>query len=73
MLNEMLNEAKKEKIEATPKQVKRIQGELKMRIKGQLARNLFDDTAMYKVILQSDRDFRKALEVARTYGEFAEK
>jgi carboxyl-terminal processing protease len=71
MLNEMLNEAKKEKIEATPKQVKHIQAELKMRIKGQLARNLFDDTAMYKVILQTDHDFKKALEVARTYRQFA--
>ena len=51
--------------------VKKISPQLKSRIKGQFARNLFDDTAMIRVSLESDPDFKKALQAALDYRKYA--
>lgn len=64
MINQLVKAAEKEKIEVKPAALKKINAELKMRIKAQIARSIFDDTTMYKVLLTRDNDYKKALEVA---------
>lgn len=71
MISELAAYAEKEKIAVNQKQLRKIAPELKTRIKGQIARSLFDDTAMYRIILQSDKDFRRAMEVAKAHPMFA--
>jgi hypothetical protein len=48
-----------------------INGELKSRIKAQIARHIYDDDAMQRVLLDGDRDFKKALDVANQYNKYA--
>lgn len=64
MLNAVIAMAQKEKIEVKRNVLNKVSGQIKSRIKAQIARNLYDDTAMYKVLLQSDQDFKKAQQVA---------
>jgi carboxyl-terminal processing protease len=64
MLNAMLAMAQKEKIEVKKSVLVKVSSQIKSRIKAQIARNLYGDTAMYKVLLQSDQDFKKAQTVA---------
>jgi carboxyl-terminal processing protease len=64
MLNSMLALAQKEKIEVKKSVLNKVAPQIKSRIKAQIARNLYGDTAMYKVLLQSDQDFKKAQQVA---------
>lgn len=71
MINELLSLAKEKGIEVSKSSLKRINGELKNRLKAQLARQLFDDNAMQLVLLESDRDFKKALEIAGQYSKYA--
>jgi carboxyl-terminal processing protease len=71
MNNDLLRLAEKDKIRVSPKTLRKVMPELKSRIKGQIARELYDDNAMFRIILQSDTDFRKALEVAKAYTKFA--
>ncbi|MFN0030703.1 MAG: S41 family peptidase [Flavobacteriales bacterium] len=71
MLNELIVAAEKEKVTVNKSVVKKVSPQLKSRIKAQLARNLFDDTAMHRVLLQTDQDFKKAVQVAGSYTEYA--
>ena len=71
MVSDLLATAEKEKIKINRGVVKKITPQLKMRIKGQMARNLFDDSAMLRVSLESDPDFKKAMVVAGDYKQFA--
>jgi hypothetical protein len=71
MINGLVSLAEKEKIKVNRTVLKKITPQLRMRIKGQLARSLFDDTAMVRVSLESDPDFKRALQVAAEYREFA--
>ena len=71
MINGLVSLAEKEKIKVNRAVLKKITPQLRMRIKGQLARSLFDDTAMVRVSLESDPDFKRALQVAAEYREFA--
>lgn len=64
MLNAVLAMAQKEKIDVKRSVLVKVSGQIKARIKAQIARNLYDDTAMYKVLLQSDQDFKKAQQIA---------
>jgi carboxyl-terminal processing protease len=64
MLSAMLTMAEKEKIEIRKSVLVKVSGQIKSRIKAQIARNLYGDTAMYKVLLMSDQDFKKAQTVA---------
>jgi len=71
MLNGLLAMAEKEDVKINRQVIKKISPQLKSRIKGQFARSLFDDTAMIRVSLESDPDFKKALQVVLNYKEFA--
>jgi carboxyl-terminal processing protease len=71
MINGLVSLAEKEKIKVNRTVLKKITPQLRMRIKGQLARSLFDDTAMVRVSLESDPDFKRALQVASEYRTFA--
>jgi carboxyl-terminal processing protease len=64
MLQTMLASAQKEKIEVKKSVLSKVAPQIKARIKAQIARNLYGDTAMYKVLLQSDQDFKKAQSIA---------
>jgi hypothetical protein len=63
--------AEKEKKNINKAVVKKITPQLKTRVKAQLARSLYDDDAMYKVLLETDQDFKKALQVIGNIQEFA--
>lgn len=71
MLSGLIDMAEKEEIKINKQIVRKISPQLKSRIKGQLARSLFDDNAMVKVSLESDPDFKRALQVAQEYKQFA--
>jgi carboxyl-terminal processing protease len=71
MLNGLIDMAEKEEIKINKQVVKRISSQLKSRIKGQFARSLFDDDAMVQVSLETDPDFKKALQVALDYKQYA--
>ncbi len=71
MMNELLAAAEKAEVKVNKAVVKKISPQLKNRIKAQLARNLYDDTAMYRVLLQTDQDFKKAVQVAGNYKVYA--
>lgn len=71
MLAGLLTMAEKEGVVINRQVVKKITPQLKTRIKGQFARNLFDDTAMIRVSLESDPDFKKALQVALDFRNYA--
>jgi carboxyl-terminal processing protease len=71
MLSGLIAMAEKEEIKINRQVVKKISPQLKSRIKGQLARSLFDDNAMIKVSLESDPDFKKALQVASDYRQYS--
>lgn len=71
MISALLINAEKEKVKINKAVVKKITPQLKTRIKAQLARNLYDDDAMYRVLLESDQDFKKALQVISNYTEYA--
>lgn len=64
MLSAVLNMAQAEKIDVKRSVLNKVSAQIKSRIKAQIARNLYDDTAMYKVLLQSDQDFKKAQQIA---------
>lgn len=55
----------------TTAELDEIRDEIKLRIKAQIGKNLFDDNTMYHVLLQGDQDFSKAIEVLDHYKEFA--
>ncbi|MFN5622027.1 MAG: S41 family peptidase [Flavobacteriales bacterium] len=71
MINGLVSLAEKEKIKVNRNVLKKITPQLRMRVKGQLARSLYDDNAMARVSLESDPDFKKALQVASDYRDFA--
>ena len=65
MVSELLGMAKAEGIAVTSANQKKLSAELKNRVKAQLARHLYDDNTMYQVLLETDKDFKKAMEVSR--------
>ncbi len=65
MVTELLGMAKAEGIAVTSANQKKFSAELKNRVKAQLARHLYDDNTMYQVLLESDKDFKKAMEVSK--------
>ena len=65
MVTELLGMAKAEGITVTSANQKKLSAELKNRVKAQLARHLYDDNTMYQVLLESDKDFKKAMEVSK--------
>lgn len=73
MIKGLVTEAEEQKIKVNQSVLKKITPQLKSRIKAQVARSLYDDNAMFKVLLESDQDFKKALQVARNYNEFESK
>ena len=71
MISSLISMAEKEKKGINKAVVKKITPQLKTRVKAQLARSLYDDDAMYKVLLETDQDFKKALQVIGNYTEYA--
>ena len=65
MVTELLGMAKAEGIAVTSANQKKLSSELKNRVKAQLARHLYDDNTMYQVLLESDKDFKKAMEISK--------
>ena len=65
MVTELLGMAKAEGIAVTSANQKKLSAELKNRVKAQFARHLYDDNTMYQVLLESDKDFKKAMEVSK--------
>ena len=65
MVTELLGMAKAEGIAVTSANQKKLSAELKNRVKAQLARHLYDDNTMYQVLLESDKDFKKAMEISK--------
>jgi carboxyl-terminal processing protease len=71
MITGLIEMAEAEDIKINKQVVKKISSQLKSRIKGQFARSLFDDTAMIRVSLETDPDFKRALQVASDYRKYA--
>jgi carboxyl-terminal processing protease len=71
MIGEVLKLAEKSGIKVSKASLRPINGELKSRIKAQIARHIYDDDAMQRVLLDGDRDFKKALDVANQYNKYA--
>jgi hypothetical protein len=71
MLAGLIEMAEKDEIKINKQVVKKISTQLKSRMKGQFARSLFDDTAMIRVSLDTDPDFKRALQVALDYKKYA--
>jgi carboxyl-terminal processing protease len=71
MLSSLIDLAEKDEIKINKQVIKKITPQLKSRVKGQFARSLFDETAMIRVSLESDPDFKKALQVALEYKQHA--
>lgn len=71
MIAEVLKMAEKSGIKVSKASLRPINGELKSRVKAQIARHIYDDDAMQRVLLESDRDFKKALDVANQYNKYA--
>ncbi|MFM9005775.1 MAG: peptidase S41, partial [Flavobacteriales bacterium] len=71
MIGSLLTLAEKSEVKINHQVTKKISPQLKTRVKGQIARSLFDDTAMVRVSLETDPDFKKALQVALNFKEFA--
>jgi carboxyl-terminal processing protease len=66
-----LAQAREDGFEFTDATLNPILDEIKMRIKAQIGKNLFDDNTMHHVLLSGDHDFAKAIEVLSHYSEFA--
>jgi len=62
MIKRLLERVSKDEVHIQQKVLKKISAQLKSRVKAQLARNLFGDNAMYKVLLEDDSDFETAIE-----------
>ena len=71
MISSLIVMAEKEEVKVNKGVVKKITPQLKTRIKSQLARNLYDETAMYRVLLETDPDFKKAMQVLGNLPEYA--
>jgi carboxyl-terminal processing protease len=71
MMAALVKRAQGEKMEVKKEALRKINAELKVRIKAQIARSLYNDTAMYKVLLSRDNDYKKALEVAGSFQKYA--
>ncbi len=70
MLAGFLEDARRQGKSYTLAAIAPVRDELAVRLKAQMARNLFGDETMYKILLQRDRDVDKALEVLRNYNQF---
>lgn len=71
MLTELFALAKKDGIEVSTANQRKLNLELKNRVKAQIARHIYDDNAMYQVLLTNDKDFKQAMSVAGQYRKFA--
>jgi carboxyl-terminal processing protease len=70
ILRSYLEAARREKINYTFEEIAHVRDEMKLRLKAQIARNLFGDEVMFRILLQRDRDFEKALEVLKSFQDF---
>ncbi|MFM7106307.1 MAG: S41 family peptidase, partial [Flavobacteriales bacterium] len=66
MVNRLLEKASRQDIELQGRVLKKIAPQIKRRIKAQLARNLFGDNATYRVLLEDDADFERAMKELST-------
>ena len=71
LMDQFLAKVKEDGFKFTEAQITPIRDEIKLRIKAQIGKNLFDDNTMYHVLLEGDKDFMRALEVLDHYQEFA--
>ncbi|MFM7310592.1 MAG: S41 family peptidase [Flavobacteriales bacterium] len=65
MMMELIAMSNKEQGKSNTLAINKISAHLKSRIKAQITRNLYDQDAMYRVLLQSDADFQKAMKVLK--------
>lgn len=59
MINSLVKMAEEDEIKVNKTILKKISPQLKSRIKAQMARNIYDDDAMFRVLLENDQDFKK--------------
>lgn len=71
MINALVKMAEEDEIKVNKTILKKISPQLKSRIKAQMARNIYDDDAMFRVLLENDQDFKKALQVAKEFKVYA--
>ncbi len=62
MVSRLLERASDQDFELNGRVVKKISPQLKRRIKAQIARNLFGQNATYRVLLEEDSDFERAMQ-----------
>lgn len=70
LLEELADEAVNKDIPMDREQFNHSAGVLGIRLKAQIAKNVFEDEAYYYVALADDPEFIKALEVIRDYNRF---
>ncbi len=71
MLYTLIEMAEKQDVKVNRAVLKKIIPQLKTRMKSQMARNLYDENAMFRVLLDNDQDFIKALQVIGNYKAYA--
>ena len=71
MLNSLVEMAEAQEVKVNRVVLRKINPQLKTRMKSQLARNLYDENAMFRVLLDNDQDFIKALQVIGNYKAYA--
>lgn len=69
MVRKLLEKSDKKVLNKQQRVVQRITPQLKRRIKAQMARNLFGENSMYKVLLEEDADFERAMQVLSKPGD----
>lgn len=72
IMNNFVKSAAEKGIKITPANLKKVSSEVKSRLKAQIARHLFNDDAMFMVLLESDGDFKKAMDVSHNYAKYAQ-
>jgi carboxyl-terminal processing protease len=71
MVNSLVALAEKADVKVNKAVLKKITPQLKTRLKAQMARNLYDENAMFRILLDNDQDFKKAMQVAGNYKQYA--
>lgn len=72
MITELTKIAEAQFITVRSSTLQKITPQLKTRLKAVLARSIYTDTAMYEIFLETDLDFKKAMEVVTHYKSFVQ-
>lgn len=73
LLNELVDYAASSGIDKNAKDLEYSKELIKLRLKANMAKNLYDDNAFYYILLDDDKDFQKGMEVLDHYDSYFEK